>query len=69
MAIRFGEHEGKVINNALADVSPYKLKAVCNCQWEALAIDRFAAIQFLRTHLARNGTPADKLPVGAPDGK
>lgn len=63
MGLGFGEeHIGKVIDNHLADHSKYKLKAICTCQWEALAIDRFQAMSLLRNHLWRNGVPTEKLP-------
>lgn len=44
-------HDMKVIPNE-AKQSPYKFKATCSCQWEALAMGEEEAQAYINQHLA-----------------
>lgn len=44
-------HDMKVVPNEQAN-SPYKFKAVCACQWEALALTEEEGQEWIKRHLA-----------------
>jgi hypothetical protein len=48
-------HEAKIIPNANAHVSDFKLKVVCSCQFEALARNQSQAEYYRANHLGRHG--------------
>jgi hypothetical protein len=52
--------------------SPYALKVVCSCQWEALAIDGRQATYYVNCHMAAHGLPMIEevqSQTETPDGK